>query len=158
MLGSPRNPAIFLAAVLLLTPACASIRDNPKATLGGAAGAAAGGLIGAAAGGESAGIAGGVLLGGLLGGMAGHVLDQRDKELAYREAQTTLERAPTGQTSTWRNPDSGNAGRFTPTRTYQRADGRYCREFEQEILIDGEPHTSHGTACRRPDGTWEIQS
>jgi surface antigen len=34
--------------------------------------------------------------------------------------------------------------------------GRDCREFEQEIYINGRPQTAIGTACRDDDGTWRI--
>jgi surface antigen len=121
-------------------------------------GAAAGGLIGAAAGGGTTGIIGGVLLGGLVGGAVGNALDQRDKELAMQQAQLSLENSKVGQTSTWQNPDSGNSGTFTPTRTYQAESGQYCREYQQEIIVGGEKHDSYGTACRQPDGSWKIQN
>ncbi len=34
--------------------------------------------------------------------------------------------------------------------------GRHCREFTQTIKIDGQVHESYGTACLRPDGSWQI--
>ena len=71
-------------------------------------------------------------------------------------AQNTLESTPTGQTSKWHNPDSGNAGSYTPTRTYQTASGQDCREFESDVVIDGKTETTSGTACRSADGTWKI--
>ena len=148
--------ALGVAAAFLL--ACATVQDNPKTTVGSMSGAAAGGLIGAAAGGGTTGIIGGVLLGGLLGGAVGNALDQRDKELAIRQAQLSLENSKVGQTSTWQNPDSGNYGSFTPTRTYQTETGQYCREYQQEITVGNEKHASFGTACRQPDGTWKIQN
>jgi surface antigen len=153
-----------IAAVLLVVmlASCAqtgqSIANNPKTTMGGMLGAAGGGLIGAAAGGGTAGIIGGVLIGGLLGGAIGNHLDQRDKELAARNAQNTFENAKTGQTSTWKNPDSGNSGEITPTKTYQNASGQYCREYQQTITVGGEKQQGYGTACRQPDGSWKIQS
>lgn len=58
--------------------------------------------------------------------------------------------------STWRNPDSGHSGTFTPTRTYREPEGRYGREYTQTVLIGGEEHKAYGRACRRPDGTWQI--
>ena len=58
----------------------------------------------------------------------------------------------------WRNPDSGNSGSITPTRTYEIANGQYCREYRQTIVIGGEPQQAYGTACRQPDGTWQTQS
>ncbi len=152
--------AKILAAVVtlaFLSAGCATIRDNPKATVGGLGAAAAGGLIAAAAGGHTTAIVGGVLLGGLLGSAVGNVLDQRDKELHMREAQIALESSRTGQASAWQNPDSGNSGTFTPTRTYQERDGRYCREYTEEIVIAGEKQQSYGTACRMPDGSWQVQ-
>ena len=55
----------------------------------------------------------------------------------------------------WRNPDTGNYGRIVPVTTY-RQNGRYCREFTQEIFIGGQKQTGYGRACRQPDGSWEI--
>ena len=150
--------AAVLAALALVFSACATAQDNPKTTIGAMGGATGGGLIAAAAGGSPAAIAGGVILGGLLGGAVGNALDQRDKELAMQQAQLSLENAKVGQTSQWQNPDSGNSGTFTPTRTYQTQSGQYCREYQQEILIGGEKHDSYGTACRQPDGSWKIQN
>jgi surface antigen len=152
-----RVGAVAAVAGMLALSACQTMQDNPKAAIGGATGAAAGGLIASAAGGGSAGIAGGVLLGGLLGGAVGNALDQRDKELAMKQAQQSLEYGRTGQSASWQNPDSGHSGSFTPTRTYQEPSGQYCREYQQEIVVGGEKQKSYGTACRQADGTWQIQ-
>ena len=148
----------MLCAVALVFSACATAQDNPKTTVGALGGAAAGGLIGAAAGGSPAAIAGGVILGGLLGGAVGNALDQRDKEMAMKQAQYSLENSQAGHSSQWQNPDSGNSGTFTPTRTYQTPSGQPCREYTQEIMIGGERHDSYGTACRQADGSWKIQN
>ena len=147
-----------VAAVALLSTGCATVSDNPKATAGGLGAAAAGGLIAAGVGGGTTAIIGGVLLGGLLGGAVGNALDQRDKELHMRQAQLALESSRSGQASTWQNPDSGNSGTVTPTRTYQLANGQYCRQYQQTIVIGGEQHQTYGTACRQADGTWKTQS
>jgi surface antigen len=151
-----RGIAVLAAAAFL--SACAQASNAPKTTVGGLGGAAAGGLIASAAGGNSAAIAGGVILGGLLGGAVGNALDQRDRELAMKQAQMSLETGRTGQTSGWQNPDSGNSGSFTPTRTYQQQGGQYCREYQQEIVVAGERQQSYGTACRQPDGSWQVQN
>jgi len=149
----------WLVPVLLLavaTTGCATVQDNPKAAIGGATGATAGGLIAAAAGGGTAGIVGGVLLGGLVGGAIGNALDQRDKELAMQAAQQSFENSRSGSAMTWQNPDSGNSGSITPTRTYQNGE-QYCREYQQTIYVGGESQDAYGTACRQPDGSWQIQ-
>jgi surface antigen len=70
----------------------------------------------------------------------------------------TLESAPTGQAASWRNPDSGNSGTVTPTRTYQRSGGEYCREYTQTVRVGGKTEEAYGTACRQPDGTWKTSS
>ena len=105
----------------------------------------------------AAGIIGGVLIGGLLGGAIGNALDQKDKEMAAQAAHRAFENSRSGESSAWQNPDSGNSGSITPTRTYQVPDGRYCREYQQDIVVGGKSEKSYGTACRQPDGTWQIQ-
>lgn len=161
MPGTMSKAIALLALAALVLGGCAqtgqTIRDNPKTTLGGMLGAASGGLIAAAAGGGTAGIIGGVLLGGLVGGAIGNHLDQKDKELATQAANRAFEYGRSGERSTWQNPDSGNSGSITPTRTYQSAGGSYCREYQQDIIVGGEPQKSYGTACRQPDGSWKIQ-
>ena len=145
-----------IALLVTMTAGCADV--GTKTMVGGLGGAAAGGLIGAAAGGGGAGIAAGVLLGGLLGGAVGNYLDQRDQKLAQQAAHNALESAPSGTTTTWKNPDNGHSGGVTPKRTYQTASGQYCREYTQTITVGGKKQTSYGTACRQPDGQWKIVS
>jgi len=96
--------------------------------------------------------------GGLIGGAIGNRLDAADQEKANVAAARALESVPAGQSVAWRNPDSGNAGAVTPMRTYQTANGQYCREYTQTINVGGEKHQSYGTACRQADGTWKIVS
>jgi surface antigen len=158
-------PGLLLAFAL---GACASvgrgieqagerIQENPKAVLGTVVGAAGGGLIAAAAGGGTGWIVAGSLLGGMAGGFVGHKLDDRDRRMAEEAAARAFEQNRTGQTSTWSNPDTGHSGTITPTKTYQLANGQYCRRYTQTIDVGGDPQEASGTACRRSDGTWEIQ-
>ena len=97
------------------------------------------------------------LIGGLVGGAVGNALDQKDKEMAQQAAQRAFENSRSGESSAWQNPDSGNSGSITPTRTYQAPGGQYCREYEQDIIVGGQPQKSYGTACRQADGSWQIQ-
>jgi surface antigen len=124
-----------------------SVADNPKTATGAALGAAGGG---------AAGIVGGVLLGGLLGGAIGNALDQRDKQMAYQTQQAALESTRTNQTATWRNPDTGHSGSYTPVKTYETSSGQYCREYQEKVVIDGKTSSAYGTACRQADGSWKI--
>jgi surface antigen len=154
--------AVSAALLLAFAASCASVQEGvegaPKTTLGGLGGAVAGGLLGAAIGdGRTRDIAAGTAVGALLGVLAGNVLDQRDQRLASQAAARALETAPSGEAVPWTNPDTGNRGSVTPTRTWQTASGQYCREYQQEIVVGGEVRQGFGTACRRPDGTWQIR-
>jgi surface antigen len=155
----------WVAAVLLVafpTLSCTTLaektRENPKAVLGSLGGAAAGAGIAAIAGASSGWIVASALAGGLLGGAIGHHLDNKDKQLAAEAAARAFETNRTGQPAAWKNPDSGNSGTITPTKTYQGGGGQYCREYRQEVVIGGEKQQAYGTACRQPDGSWQIQS
>lgn len=148
--------ATALSAALFLG-ACQ--QGSEKQTVGTLAGAALGGWAGSQIGGgtgQLAATAAGVLLGGLLGGEIGRSMDELDRLKAQQATQASLERGKVGETTTWTNPDSGHSGTVTPTRTYQATDGRYCREFQQTVQIGGKTEQAYGTACRQPDGTWQI--
>ena len=151
-------------ALLLAFPAlgCQSLAnvtsENPKAVLGSLGGAAAGAGIAAIAGGGAGWIVAAGLAGGLLGGAIGHHLDSKDKQMAAQAAARAFEDNRTGQASTWSNPDSGHSGSVTPTKTYQASSGQYCREYRQDVNIGGEKQQAYGTACRQPDGSWQVQN
>lgn len=142
--------------IAILGTGCATIEANPKTTIGAVGGGTVGGLIAAAAGGNPAAIAASVIGGILVGGLVGNLLDERDKRLAAEAAHRAMESTPTGKPVAWQNPDSGHSGTVTPTRTYQTADGTYCREYQTTVLIDGKQERATGTACRQPDGNWRI--
>jgi len=154
-----------LAGVLVVVAGLASACTNTgtpldqfgqKTQIGSVIGATGGGLLAAAAGGGSAGIAAGVLLGGLTGGVLGNNLDNQDRRLMKQASNRALETSKTGTSTTWRNPDSGRSGSITPVRTFERADGRFCREYQQTIIIDGKEERGFGKACRQQDGSWRT--
>ncbi|MBT3307561.1 MAG: glycine zipper 2TM domain-containing protein [Alphaproteobacteria bacterium] len=139
--------------------ACESAQNNPKQTGGTLLGAGLGALLGSQVGGgkgQMAAIAVGALAGAWAGSEVGKSLDQADRQYAERSAQDGLEYAQSGQVQAWKNPDSGNSGTFTPTRTYRTTEGQNCRDFETTIYVGGKQETGTGRACRRADGTWQI--
>ena len=101
------------------------------------------------------GIGIGAIAGALIGNQVGSYMDNQDKARMEKTANNSLENTPSGQTSTWKNPDSGHNGSFTPTKTYQE-NGQYCREFTHQINVGGKTQEGYGTACRQPDGSWKI--
>ena len=80
--------------------------------------------------------------------------EQQERE--HEAAQVRATTAPIGETITWR--DGNASGRVTAIREGTSSAGRYCREFQHEITIGGRKEQSYGTACRQPDGSWEIIS
>jgi surface antigen len=153
-------PRSALAALVALSLAgCANSGYGQKQTVGALAGAGAGGLLGAQFGhgpGQLAATAAGTLAGALLGGAVGKSLDQTDELYASRAEYQALEYTPAGSATGWQNPDSGHSGSVIPTRTYQTASGEYCREFQQQAAIGGQVQEVYGTACRQPDGQWQL--
>lgn len=121
-------------------------------------GGVTGGLIGSQfGGGEGKLIATGIgaLAGALVGGHIGKSMDEYDKRMLENSSRQALEFSPSGSRVEWKNPDSGNSGSITPTKTYKDK-GSYCREYYQEIIIAGEKQKAYGKACRKPDGQWQI--
>ena len=147
-----------LLALLVLVFFTLIACEGHRTAIGGVGGAAAGGFLGHALGGGTAGIFAGAIAGGLIGGAIGDRMDAADRRESERAAQRAFETAPSGQATTWNNPDSGNHGSVTPTRTFQTDSGQYCREFQQAVVISGEEQKAHGTACRHADGSWRIVS
>ena len=137
---------------------CSQQGYGTKQTVGGLGGAALGGLLGAQFGsgtGQLATTAAGALLGGLVGSEVGRSLDDNDRRRA-EEASFRAHQAPVGETVTWSNPSSGNYGAVTPVREGTSSSGRYCREYQQTVTVGGRTEDAYGTACRQPDGSWEI--
>ncbi|SOD89346.1 hypothetical protein [Caenispirillum bisanense] len=120
--------------------------------LGNLLGGAAGGAIGSRFGqgqGKLAAVAGGTLLGVLIGGSIGRSMDAADQACAI----TALDYVPDDRRIRWSGDRADYA--LVPTRSYERG-GRYCREYTTTAYIGNRPDVVSGTACRMPDGAWEI--
>jgi surface antigen len=149
---------ILIAAGLVATiglNGCASYQ-GPNEQSGMIIGGALGGLLGSQVGrgsGRTAAIIVGTLAGAAIGGNIGRSMDDTDR----LRAAHSLETVRTGVSSTWRNPDTGNRYAVTPTRTYEYA-GAPCREYTIDAVIGGQREKIYGTACRQPDGSWQVQN
>jgi surface antigen len=137
--------AVLIGASLTSAAACAT-----KSQTGAAGGAVAGGLVGHAIGGDT-----GMLIGAIVGGAVGYEVGRQIEEEDRRRIAYALELE---REMEWRNAHTGYAYRVEPTGTRYLGDGRECREFRLLAEIDGRPEEMTGTACRRPDGTWETIS
>lgn len=75
-------------------------------------------------------------------------LDARDVALAAAAMQQTLESAPDGATRRWANKATGHRGSITPTRTYLGANGHFCRDYREELMVGEDVGRYHHSACR----------
>ncbi len=123
------------------------------ALLGGGVGGIAGSRIGDGDG-RTAAIIGGTLIGALFGSNIGRGMTPYD----HGYAANVFEVTPSQQTIAWQNPDYGTAYQVTPVRTFQANDGRYCREYQALATVGGRREQTYGTACRTPDGDWQIMN
>jgi surface antigen len=151
-----------VAAVALALAACSNTtgmgtKEGVGTVIGAAGGAWAGSSIGKGTG-RIVATAAGTLLGGLIGNQIGRSLDRVDQMHVEQTAQQALERYPDGQSASWQNPNTGHSGYTVPTATYQTPQGQYCREYQTAVVVDGQTQSAHGTACRQPDGSWQLAS
>ncbi len=148
----------MMAAALALA-GCNTTQDwGSKQTMGTGIGAVAGGLAGSQMGKGSGRLwatGAGVLLGALLGSEIGSSLDNADRA-AMGQAQSRAYSAPIGEKISWNNPNSGNNGTIVAVRDGTSSNGRYCREYQQTIVVGGKSQNGYGTACQQPDGSWEV--
>ncbi len=154
-----KNKLVALTLSAFLITSCANDGTISKQGGGAALGAVTGGVLGSLFGkgeGKILAIGAGALIGGLAGGVVGKYMDDNDKMMAEKSAHNALEKLPSGKTAQWSNPDSGHSGSVTPTKTFQSESGRYCREYNHTVDIGGKVQKAYGTACRQPDGNWEI--
>ncbi len=156
-----RSLSALMSGIMAITLVACDSEAGQKQQVGTLLGAVGGALAGSAIGdgrGQMAAIAVGTLLGAGIGQEVGRSLDRADQLAMQQTMNSTLERAPSGQTSTWRNPDSGNSGTYTPQPAFQTASNQTCREFQQTITVGGKQQSGYGTACRQPDGSWRVQN
>ncbi len=78
------------------------------------------------------------------------------QQRTYEAAQVRATAAPLGQPVRWH---SGTAhGAVTALAEGTSAHGHYCREFQHTVTIGGRSERAYGTACRQPDGAWQVVS
>lgn len=143
---------VFLISLSFFITGC---ENMTKESQGAIAGAVLGGVVGSKVGkgrGRKAAIMLGAIAGTAIGSKIGRHYDEHDRErTAYM-----LEHNNTGQSTSWRNPDTGYEYRAQPTRTYYAKGGEPCREFTMDVIIGGKKEKAYGTACRQRDGSWQI--
>lgn len=90
--------------------------------------------------------------GALLGAIVGHSVDRSNEHCAYQ----ALEYGRPDTQVVWADPNADYSYTITPGAIQQQDDGRYCREYQAKVLVDGRMQDGYGRACREPDGSWEM--
>ncbi len=129
---------------------CGGGKAQQGAVIGGLGGAAVGSQFGPEEDRRKSALIG-AGIGAVLGYLIGNEWDKYDQ----RRLNRTLETAPSGRTTEWVNPDTGNRYMATPEPAYTH-DGRLYRDVEIDGYVDGRRETVHAKAYRNPDGTWQL--
>ena len=74
--------------------------------------------------------------------------------LTNQVVQQALETAVSGSAVTLASHKLDGAVSITPTRTYKSETAHWCREFVEEVVIDGVETMRFGLACREDTGEW----
>jgi len=139
-------------AVILSACSTAPSKQDQGVVIGAVAGGLLGNQVGGGTGKVLATIAGAVI-GGAIGGSVGKSMDETDR----MKANAAFENGRSGTSSTWVNPDTGYEYVVTPNNSYETDSGP-CREYTMDATIGGKTEQVYGTACRQPDGSWQVSN
>ena len=92
------------------------------------------------------------------GGDVSRALTPEDQEIHKKCINKMMTEGPKGTTGKWHNPKTGNGGTVTPTSGKPHA-SLTCRTFTETITLkDGRTETINGRACRKADGSWQLEA
>ena len=151
-----KKTILLLLPLLILSLSSCANQPISKGGQGAGIGAASGAIIGQAIGRNTEATLIGAALGTVLGYIVGNEMDKFDK----RELNQAYEFGPSGQTTSWVNPDSNNAYQVTPQPAYNppQQPQTFCRQAEILATIDGRTEKTYSTACRNSAGQWVLQN
>ena len=81
-----------------------------------------------------------------------------------KASESVRSESRSASTGTWSDPSMTSKGTVGKSNTSVATSvptpgvAGPCREFEQDVFIDGHREKAHGRACRQPDGTWKLQN
>lgn len=148
---------LFIVINLLAFISLAGCSNVSNQDMGTFAGGVAGGLLGSQfgrGGGQLLAIGAGTLAGAYIGNKLGQNMDETDK----LKMNKTFETNQVGQPAYWQNSHTGASYTVTPTQNVTVDGNQYCREYRSTAVVAGKKQQVYGTACRQPDGSWQIQN
>lgn len=151
------SPPVIIATPLPIIPSYpyVQVSCSNQPIIGTVIGGVAGGLIGNQFGkgtGNTVSTVSGALLGAVFGNQVGVNLSRADSNCMAQ----ALEYARPGTQVVWQAPQENASYSILPTRNFREENGRYCREYQTNIRVSGKTRKAYGTACRQPNGQWEI--
>src|SRR5579864_5846355 len=147
---------VTISIITILTSfslvSCSNMSNQDIGTM---SGGVVGGLLGSQfgqGGGKILAVGAGALAGALIGGAIGKNMDETDK-LKMNQA---LEGNSVGQPAYWQNQKTGTNYTVVPTKNVTVDGNQYCREYRSTANVAGKKQQVYGTACRQPDGSWQV--
>jgi surface antigen len=140
---------------LLASISLVGCQNSSKQDVGTVSGAVIGGLVGSQfgkGGGQLLGVGIGTLAGAYFGGAIGKNMDDNDR----MRTQQAFENNKVNQPAYWQNNKTGTTYTVTPTKDVTVDGNPYCREYRSTANINGKVQKVYGTACRQPDGSWQV--
>lgn len=77
-----------------------------------------------------------------------------EQVLAAAARQEALETLPSHDALEWTAPDGSVQGRIVPLRSFRGEDGRFCREFSEEVASGDAVDRFTDVRCRTDEGRW----
>ncbi|OEU68713.1 MAG: hypothetical protein BA863_03845 [Desulfovibrio sp. S3730MH75] len=136
---------LAIMCVLLVGSGCAN-----KAQSGAGIGALAGATIGALTFNNKAS---GAAIGGGIGLLMGYIVGNEWDKSDEKKVEKSLEHSKSGETTSWKNPDTGKSYTASPSPAYVNQN-KLCRDVT--ITEDGGEQIM-AKACRGDDGVWRLK-
>jgi surface antigen len=83
------------------------------------------------------------------------VFERSDYEHIEQAANEAITVRSTGEAVEWQNAQSGRSGHVKVLKSLNK-DGRYCRQFESEVVMNGGSVVMDNFACKDPRGNWFL--
>ncbi len=97
-----------------------------------------------------------VLAGATAGVLIARHIDARDRERRNAAVATFLNERQTS--ANWQNPETSNSGSLQLLGTTTDAQGRECRQIQEEYVQGTNRVPESYTMCRGANGQWQTQS
>lgn len=89
--------------------------------------------------------------------LAAEAIREYTRKEVRSELNRVLEFVPSGTSVNWKSETHDVSAELSPLRTLKTPDSRYCREFQEVLLIDGVREIRHGLSCRVGEKQWETR-